>query len=241
MRNDFIFQILNSARKHFGNGGNKRIRYTLPPIMFACYRLAFRYKEIANEVGDFLAHLCICTVGSYASYSVCLSVRMCKKILDQSSPDQKSYLGNYWTSDLEVKGVKSQGQSSHGSMAKAQGQIRVPNKGSWVHINVKLLHSYTFFSSLCLCTVGSHASLSVHPSVTSPRKQFISLKVFMLVAVWKIKPIRPSKTGLKASGRGQEWIQPTLQVGHVPSYMPVKGDIAILVKQGQNPVLRWVK
>uniref|UniRef100_A0A2K5QSD5 Vacuolar protein sorting-associated protein 35 n=1 Tax=Cebus imitator TaxID=2715852 RepID=A0A2K5QSD5_CEBIM len=37
--------ILNTARKHFGAGGNQRIRFTLPPLVFAAYQLAFRYKE----------------------------------------------------------------------------------------------------------------------------------------------------------------------------------------------------
>lgn len=49
-----LLQILNSARKHFGNGGNKRIRYTLPPIVFAAYKLAFRYKEVQAEVSTVL-------------------------------------------------------------------------------------------------------------------------------------------------------------------------------------------
>ncbi|MGH0131487.1 UNVERIFIED_CONTAM: hypothetical protein FKN15_077129 [Acipenser sinensis] len=42
---DQQYLILNTARKHFGAGGNQRIRYTLPPLIFAAYRLAFRYKE----------------------------------------------------------------------------------------------------------------------------------------------------------------------------------------------------
>ncbi|XP_029109619.1 vacuolar protein sorting-associated protein 35-like isoform X2 [Scleropages formosus] len=42
---DQQYLILNTARKHFGAGGNKRIRYTLPPLVFAAYQLAFRYKE----------------------------------------------------------------------------------------------------------------------------------------------------------------------------------------------------
>ena len=46
-----MFQILNSARKHFGGGGNKRIQFTLPPIVFAAYRLAVKYKDISEEVG----------------------------------------------------------------------------------------------------------------------------------------------------------------------------------------------
>jgi hypothetical protein len=43
-------QILNTARKHFGAGGNQRIRYTLPPLVFAAYQLAFRYKENSSWV-----------------------------------------------------------------------------------------------------------------------------------------------------------------------------------------------
>ena len=45
-----ILQILNTARKHFGSGGDKRIKFTLPPIIFAAYRLAHRYKEQEDEV-----------------------------------------------------------------------------------------------------------------------------------------------------------------------------------------------
>ncbi|BFZ13558.1 hypothetical protein BsWGS_16597 [Bradybaena similaris] len=43
------FLILSTARKHFGAGGDKRIKYTLPPIVFAAYRLAFRYKQLQAE------------------------------------------------------------------------------------------------------------------------------------------------------------------------------------------------
>uniref|UniRef100_A0A8C7IYN0 VPS35 retromer complex component n=1 Tax=Oncorhynchus kisutch TaxID=8019 RepID=A0A8C7IYN0_ONCKI len=39
---DQQYLILNTARKHFGAGGNQRIRYTLPPLVFAAYQLAFR-------------------------------------------------------------------------------------------------------------------------------------------------------------------------------------------------------
>lgn len=45
-----LVQILNTARKHFGAGGNQRIRYTLPPLVFAAYQLAFRYKENSSTV-----------------------------------------------------------------------------------------------------------------------------------------------------------------------------------------------
>jgi len=42
--------VLSAARKQFGSGGNARIRHTLPPIVFAAYRLAFRYYELREEV-----------------------------------------------------------------------------------------------------------------------------------------------------------------------------------------------
>jgi len=45
-----LTQILNTARKHFGAGGNQRIRHTLPPLVFAAYHLAFRYKENSSSV-----------------------------------------------------------------------------------------------------------------------------------------------------------------------------------------------
>ncbi|CAF93242.1 unnamed protein product, partial [Tetraodon nigroviridis] len=45
---DQQYLILNAARKHFGAGGNQRIRYTLPPLVFAAYQLSFRYKENAS-------------------------------------------------------------------------------------------------------------------------------------------------------------------------------------------------
>lgn len=48
-------QILNTARKHFGAGGNQRIRFTLPPLVFAAYQLAFRYKENSKVVGLLLS------------------------------------------------------------------------------------------------------------------------------------------------------------------------------------------
>ncbi|XP_046375462.1 vacuolar protein sorting-associated protein 35-like isoform X3 [Haliotis cracherodii] len=43
------FLILNTARKHFGSGGDKRIKFTLPPIVFAAYRLAFKYCTLKDE------------------------------------------------------------------------------------------------------------------------------------------------------------------------------------------------
>ncbi len=45
----FAYQILNTARKQFGNSGKERIKYTLPPIIFKAYELAARYKEAAKD------------------------------------------------------------------------------------------------------------------------------------------------------------------------------------------------
>jgi vacuolar protein sorting-associated protein 35 len=46
---DEQYLILNAARKHFGSGGVKRIKYTLPTIVFQAYRLAFKYRELRTE------------------------------------------------------------------------------------------------------------------------------------------------------------------------------------------------
>ncbi|KDR18449.1 vacuolar protein sorting-associated protein 35 [Zootermopsis nevadensis] len=46
---DQQYLILSTARKHFGAGGNQRIKYTLPPIVFQAYQLAFKYRTLSNE------------------------------------------------------------------------------------------------------------------------------------------------------------------------------------------------
>ena len=47
---DQQYMILSVARKHFSAGGNKRIKYTLPPIVFQAYQLAFTYKSLKDQV-----------------------------------------------------------------------------------------------------------------------------------------------------------------------------------------------
>jgi len=42
---DQQYLILNTARKHFGSGGEQRIKYTLPPLVFSAFRLAFKYRD----------------------------------------------------------------------------------------------------------------------------------------------------------------------------------------------------
>ncbi|XP_057325313.1 vacuolar protein sorting-associated protein 35 isoform X1 [Microplitis mediator] len=46
---DQQYLILSAARKHFSAGGNKRIKYTLPAIVFQAYQLAFTYKAIQDQ------------------------------------------------------------------------------------------------------------------------------------------------------------------------------------------------
>lgn len=46
---DQQYLILNTARKNFGSGGEKRIRWTLPPLVFAAFRLAFIYKDQQDQ------------------------------------------------------------------------------------------------------------------------------------------------------------------------------------------------
>ncbi|XP_074102802.1 vacuolar protein sorting-associated protein 35-like isoform X1 [Cotesia typhae] len=46
---DQQYLILSAARKHFSAGGNKRIKYTLPAIVFQAYQLAFTYKAIKDQ------------------------------------------------------------------------------------------------------------------------------------------------------------------------------------------------
>lgn len=47
---DQQYMILSAARKHFSAGGNKRIKFTLPPIVFQAYQLAFTYKNLSDSV-----------------------------------------------------------------------------------------------------------------------------------------------------------------------------------------------
>lgn len=46
---DTQYKILTAARKHFGLGGQQRIRFVLPPLVFQAYQLAYKYKAISGE------------------------------------------------------------------------------------------------------------------------------------------------------------------------------------------------
>ncbi|XP_077302985.1 vacuolar protein sorting 35 [Arctopsyche grandis] len=46
---DQQFQILSFAKKQLSSGGPRRLPHTFPPIIFQAYRLAFQYKEIAEQ------------------------------------------------------------------------------------------------------------------------------------------------------------------------------------------------
>jgi vacuolar protein sorting-associated protein 35 len=52
---DNQYQIINAARKIFGAGGDKRIIHTLPPLIFATYRLITSYKLIKDTDSKWLA------------------------------------------------------------------------------------------------------------------------------------------------------------------------------------------
>lgn len=53
---DQQYMILSAARKHFSAGGNKRIKYTLPPIVFQAYQLAYTYKGLKDQVSKLLIY-----------------------------------------------------------------------------------------------------------------------------------------------------------------------------------------
>jgi len=46
---DMQYKILQTARKHFGNGGTLRIKHVLPPLIFNAYQLAYKYKAISDQ------------------------------------------------------------------------------------------------------------------------------------------------------------------------------------------------
>ncbi|KAJ1527070.1 hypothetical protein ONE63_008611 [Megalurothrips usitatus] len=46
---DQQYLILSAARKHLGAGGNRRIKFTLPPIVFQAYQLAYKYKSLKDQ------------------------------------------------------------------------------------------------------------------------------------------------------------------------------------------------
>lgn len=52
---DTHFQILSLVRKHLGTGGDERIRYTFPSLVFSAYRLVGVYKGLRESVGSHTA------------------------------------------------------------------------------------------------------------------------------------------------------------------------------------------
>ncbi|XP_065347239.1 vacuolar protein sorting-associated protein 35 isoform X1 [Cloeon dipterum] len=46
---DQQYLILTAARNHFSLGGAKRIKYTLPPLVFQAYQLAYQYNTLREE------------------------------------------------------------------------------------------------------------------------------------------------------------------------------------------------
>ncbi len=50
---DQQYQILSTARKHFGMGGPRRIATSLPPIIIAAFKLAKRFYALKEQVREF--------------------------------------------------------------------------------------------------------------------------------------------------------------------------------------------
>lgn len=49
---DLQFKILMAEREHFSLGGNKRICYMLPPLVFQAYQLALIYSRKREQVSQ---------------------------------------------------------------------------------------------------------------------------------------------------------------------------------------------
>lgn len=47
---DYQYQLLTCVRKHFGIGGEARIKYTLPPLVMLALQLAQQYSDLHEEV-----------------------------------------------------------------------------------------------------------------------------------------------------------------------------------------------
>ncbi len=112
-------------------------------IVFESY-----YPKIHDKISwlrfDFWAHLCVCTVGSYASHSVCLSVRMSvtgpKFRLDKKSPDKKSYkVDRLYVCDPKDLGTDPLLFNRFSiPMYYVQCLVKIHPTSRWAHFNVKL-------------------------------------------------------------------------------------------------------
>ena len=64
--------MLNTARKYFGTGGDQRIIYTLPPLVFAAYKLVHTYQTLQDEVSN----LSVCLFVPHVILRVLIHIRM---------------------------------------------------------------------------------------------------------------------------------------------------------------------
>lgn len=72
--NDEQYLILNIAQKHLGAGGSKRIIYTLPPLVFQAYQLAFKYYHSRSEVSHCVHLVNIRKCIHFRLYDYCFKV-----------------------------------------------------------------------------------------------------------------------------------------------------------------------
>ncbi|KAI6188356.1 Vacuolar protein sorting-associated protein 35 [Aphelenchoides besseyi] len=82
------FTLLSKARKVFGKGGKYRFKYTLPPTIFAVYKLAASYAEDResdewDERMKKIFHFCMSTISALKSETE--SHELCLKLLLQGS------------------------------------------------------------------------------------------------------------------------------------------------------------
>ena len=69
---DQQFLILEVSRKHFGEGGAQRIKYTLPPILMQAFQLAGKFHEAKAKDGEWDAKVgrifkfCLSTISDLA-------------------------------------------------------------------------------------------------------------------------------------------------------------------------------
>ena len=107
------------------------------------FQNCFNFGPKDLQIHCFWAHLCVCTVGSYASLSVCMSVTWPKFRLDQKSLDKKSYLQNRLTYSHQILCSDSQwwypGHIQRSMpLDKGQGrQVRLNQNWDWTKSQVR--------------------------------------------------------------------------------------------------------
>ncbi|KAE9551852.1 hypothetical protein FO519_004926 [Halicephalobus sp. NKZ332] len=100
MENDDVevtYTLLKNARKHFGKGGKHRLRFTLPSLIFATYKLLHRFNLRKDEIEDFdekihrLFQFVMKTINALKSEADCSAVALKLYIQGALSSDVIAY------------------------------------------------------------------------------------------------------------------------------------------------------